>query len=88
MVPETYHARHDKRFGEGCSGQLTLNASGLEFSCPGESDESLRVAFNQIASVDDNGIKLSSGKKYHFTIQGMSKDGERALFRNWFNRAR
>ena len=88
MVPETYPARHDKRFGEGCSGQLTLNANGLEFTCPGDPDETLRAAFNQIASVDDNGIKLASGKKYHFTIQGMSKDAQRALFRDWFNRAR
>jgi hypothetical protein len=88
VAPETYPARHDRHFGEGCSGRLTLDASGLVFSCPDDSEETLRVAFNQIASADDNGIKLTSGKKYHFTIAGMSKDAERSLFRNWLNRAR
>jgi hypothetical protein len=88
VAPETYPARHDKHFGEGCSGKLTLDASGLVFSCPDDSEETLRVAFNQIASADDNGIKLTSGKKYHFTIAGMSKDAERSLFRNWLSRAR
>lgn len=85
VVPETFPARHDKHFGEECSGQLTLNASGLVFTCP---DETLRITLNEIASADDNGIRLSSGKKYHFTIPGMSKDAQKALFRNWFNRLR
>lgn len=88
VVPETFAARHDKRFGEECSGQLTLNATGLAFSCPDDSSETLRVTLNEIASADDNGIRLTSGKKYHFTIPGMSKDAAKALFRNWFNRLR
>jgi len=88
VVPETFPARHDKRFGEECSGQLTLNATGLAFSCPDDSSETLRVTLNEIASADDNGIRLTSGKKYHFTIPGMSKDAAKALFRNWFNRLR
>jgi hypothetical protein len=88
VVPETFPARHDKHFGEECSGQLTLNATGLVFNCPGDSDETLRVTVNEIASADDNGIRLTSGKKYHFTIPGMSKDAQKALFRNWFTRVR
>ena len=87
-VAETYRARHDKRFGNECSGQLTLDTNGLAFNCPDDADETLRVTVNEIASADDNGIRLASGKKYHFTIPGMSKDAEKALFRNWFNRVR
>ena len=84
----TYPARHDRHFGEECSGQLTLNGSGLAFSCPGNPDEAVQVAINQIDEVDDNGIRLISGKKYHFTIPGMSKSAERTLFANWLSRVR
>jgi hypothetical protein len=83
----TYPARHDRHFGEECSGQLTLNSSGLFFTCPGNAD-GIDVAVNEIDAVDDNGIRLRSGKKYHFTIQGMSKSGARALFADWLSRVR
>jgi hypothetical protein len=84
----TYPARHDKHFGSSCAGQLTLNTTGLVFSCPGDPESTIQVAANQIDSVDDNGIRLSSGKKYHFTISGMDKNAERALFADWLNRIR
>lgn len=84
----TYPARHDKHFGDECSGQLTLNATGLYFSCPGNAGEGVQAAVNQIDAVDDNGIRLLSGKKYHFTIPGMSKEGERAMFVDWLNHVR
>jgi hypothetical protein len=84
----SYPARHDKFFGGECSGQLTLNSSGLLFSCPGNTDDGINVAVNQIDAVDDNGIRLLSGKKYHFSIPGMSKSGVRAMFADWLNRVR
>jgi len=84
----TYPARHDKHFGETCAGQLTLNSSELVFNCPGNPNDAIQVAINQIAGVDDNGIRLTSGKKYHFTISGMDKNGERALFADWLSRIR
>jgi hypothetical protein len=84
----TYPARHDKHFGDECSGQLTLNSSELAFSCPGNPGEGVQVAINQIDGVDDNGVRLISGKKYHFTIAGMSKNSERALFADWLSRVR
>ena len=84
----TYPARHDKRFGDECAGQLTLNASGLYFSCPGNGGEGVQAPVNQIDAVDENGIRLYSGKKYHFTIPGMSKSGEKALFADWLNHVR
>jgi len=86
--PAVYPARHDKHFGESCSGRLTLNSSGLVFDCPDDPGGGVQVAINQIGSVDENGIRLTSGKKYHFSIPGMSKISEQELFADWFNRVR
>ncbi|HEY1986243.1 MAG TPA: hypothetical protein VGG85_12575 [Terracidiphilus sp.] len=86
--PVVYPARHDKHFGESCSGQLTLNGSGLDFRCPDDPGAGVQVAINEIGSVDENGIRLNSGKKYHFSIQGMSKGGEQQLFADWLSRVR
>jgi hypothetical protein len=86
--PAVYSARHDKHFGESCSGRLTLNSSGLQFDCPDDPGGGVQVAINQIGSVDENGIRLMSGKKYHFSIPGMSKISEQELFADWFNRVR
>jgi hypothetical protein len=86
--PVVYPARHDKHFGDGCSGRLTLNSSGLQFDCPDDPSSGVQVAINQIGSVDENGIRLTSGKKYHFSIPGMSKISEQELFADWFNRVR
>ena len=88
FVAVTYPARHDKHFGDECSGQLTLNSNELAFSCPGNPGEGVQVAINQIDEVDDNGIRLISGKKYHFSIPGMSKSAERTLFAEWLSRVR
>ncbi len=84
----TYPARHDKHFGDSCAGQLTLNSGGLAFSCPGNPDSAIQVATNEIEAVDDNGVRLFSGKKYHFTIPGMNKNSEKGLFTDWLNRVR
>ena len=87
-TPVTYPARHDKHFGDSCSGQLTLSSRELVFQCPEDPRGTIQVAINQIDAVDDNGIRLTSGKKYHFSIAGMSKSNEQALFSDWFNRVR
>ena len=88
FAPLSYPARHDKLFGDNCVGQLTLNASGLSFSCPGNPGAALQVPLNQIGAVDENGILLVSGKKYHFSIRGMNKDAEQQLFSYWLHRVR
>jgi hypothetical protein len=88
FAPVVYPARHDKHFGESCSGQLSLNSSGLAFSCPDDPHGGVQVAINEIASVDENGIRLTSGKKYHFSIPGMSKSSEEKLFTDWLSRVR
>jgi hypothetical protein len=87
-TPLVYTARHDKVFGEGCSGQLTLDGSGLVFQCADDPRASVHVALNDIESVDGNGIRLISGKKYHFSIAGMAKNNAEQLFANWLQRVR
>lgn len=87
-TPMVYSARHDKHFGESCSGQLTLDSSGLVFRCPDDPRSSVQVALADIEAVDSNGVRLISGKKYHFSIAGMAKDSEQALFANWLSRVR
>jgi hypothetical protein len=88
MPPLVYTARHDRHFGGSCSGQLTLSAAGLTFHCPDDPGGSVQVALNQIGAVDENGILLLSGKKYHFSIPGMSKSAEEQLFVNWLHQVR
>lgn len=87
-TPMVYSARHDKHFGASCSGQLTLDTSGLTFRCGDDSGGSVQVALADIEAVDANGIRLTSGKKYHFSIAGMSKESEQALFADWLTRVR
>lgn len=83
-APLSYNARHEKAFG-GCSGQLILSSSGLQFICPGDSHGSMQVALSEISEVDENGVRLASGKKLHFSIAGMTKAGAHAIFADWFS---
>ena len=87
-APLSYNARHDKVFGGGCSGQLVLSSTGLQFNCPEDSHSSMQIALSEISTVDENGVRLTSGKKLHFSIAGMNKQGEQALFSDWLNRLR
>ena len=87
-TPMVYSARHDKHFGDNCSGQLTLDSTGLIFRCGGDPRGSVQVALADIEAVDSNGVRLTSGKKYHFSIAGMGKDSEQALFADWLSRVR
>lgn len=83
-----YPARHDKLFGQGCAGQLTLDTNGLAFRCPDDPSNSVQIALADIESVDGNGVRLVSGKKYHFSIAGMGKSNAEQLFANWLSRVR
>jgi hypothetical protein len=87
FTPVIYPARHEKHFG-GCSGQLTLNAGGLNFHCAEDPGDSIQVALNEIGAIDENGIQTTSGKKYHFTISGMSKPAAQQLLANWLHQVR
>jgi len=86
--PLVYRAKHDKVFGGSCSGQLTLNSGGLVFNCPDDPHGSMQIALREIGAVDENGVRLVSGKKYHFSIPGMTKGGEETLFTNWLHQVR
>jgi hypothetical protein len=88
IVPLVYRAKHDKVFGGSCSGQLTLNSGGLVFNCSDDPHSSVQIALSEIGAVDENGVRLLSGKKYHFSIPGMNKSGEEALFTNWLHQVR
>jgi hypothetical protein len=83
-----YQARHDKVFGGGCSGQLTLSSTGLAFNCLDDPGGSVQIPVNQIGAADENGVRLLSGKKFHFSIRGMTRSGEEALFLNWLHQIR
>jgi len=87
-TPVVYSARHDKVFGEGCAGQLTLDTTGLAFRCPDDPGSSVQVALGDIEAIDGNGVRLTSGKKYHFSIAGMGKSNAQQLFANWLSRVR
>lgn len=87
FTPVVYPAHHDKHFG-GCSGQLSLNSGGLNFNCAENPGDSIQIGLNEIGAVDENGIQTLSGKKYHFTITGMSKPGVQQLFSNWLHQVR
>ena len=88
FTPLIYRAKHDKAFGAGCSGQLTLNSGSLVFNCPEDPHGSMQIALSDIGAVDENGVRLLSGKKYHFSIPGMTKSGEQTLFANWLHQVR
>lgn len=85
-APLSYNARHEKAFGGGCSGQLVLSSTGLQFNCLSDTHASMQIAISEISGVDENGVRLTSGKKLHFTITGMNKPSEQALFTDWFSR--
>jgi hypothetical protein len=87
FAPLIYPARHEKHFG-GCSGQLTLYSTGLNFHCADDPGSSVQIALAEIGSVDENGVQTLSGKKYHFSIAGMSKSAAQQLFRNWLHQVR
>jgi hypothetical protein len=66
-----------------CDGQLTFATNAFSFNC---SQETFTIERNAVAKVDKNGVKLASGKRYHFNVAGYDKDGVNDLFRNWLAR--
>lgn len=85
--PAAYRfAATHKEFGGGCEGKLALSNEGLHFSCPGESD--INVPLAEIDRVDKDGIKLISGKKYHFKISDNRGAAVESIFGDWLEKAR
>jgi len=79
-----YVAKH-KGHG-GCKGNLLLLPDRLEFSCI----ENPEKRFSETVvgmRVDDDGVALSSDKKYHFAIENGNKEQTREIFQDWLARA-
>jgi hypothetical protein len=81
-----YYASH-KGMG-GCGGQLVLNSKGLSFGCSGNALKGFAIGVGEISGIDDDGIRLYSGKKYHFSIGKASKEQVAGLFTHWLALAR
>jgi hypothetical protein len=78
-----YEATRKKVFG-GCTGQLELTGSRLDFRCPNQADLIFPVA--AIAKAHKDGVVLKSGEKYHFIIANHTKGQVEAIFISWLNR--
>lgn len=82
-----YHfAAIHREFGGGCAGELVLSNEGLHFSCPGQPD--INVPLAEIDRLDKDGIRLVSGKKYHFKISDDDKAQIETIFGDWLDKAR
>jgi hypothetical protein len=72
---------------KGCDGVLTLKASGLQFTCPGDDGKSFYISRNDIRGPHEDGIITRSGEKYHFDrLPGGGKNYAEQLFVNWLFR--
>ena len=68
----------------GCkSGSLWLQPTGLAYECTNDGSKSVAVSLEQLKGLDDDGIEALPHEKYHFRIDGQSKDDTRALFADW-----
>ena len=74
---------------KGCDGMLTLKASGLQFTCPGDYGKSFFVALNDIRGTDQDGIVTTSGEKYHFDkLPTGGKEYVERSFTDWLTHVR
>jgi hypothetical protein len=82
-APMRYEATRKKVFG-GCTGQLELTGSRLEFRCRNQVELIFPIAAIEKAHKD--GVVLKSGEKYHFTIANHTRDQVEAIFISWLDR--
>jgi hypothetical protein len=78
---KVYHARHKEGLGGGPWGQLILSANGIQFQGEGER---YNFPLDSIAGQNADGFVLKTGEKYHFHVDGISKDQMAAEFSSWF----
>ena len=83
--PHHFAAIH-REFGGGCAGELVLSNEGLHFNCPGQPD--INVPLAEIDRLDKDGVRLVSGKKYHFKIPDDRQAEVEAIFGYWLDKAR
>jgi hypothetical protein len=77
-----YEATRKKVFG-GCTGELELTGSRLQFRCPDQAD--LIFPVDAIAKAHKDGVVLKSGEKYHFTIANYTRGQVEEIFVSWLN---
>ena len=76
-------------FNNGCKhGELVLEATTVQFSCPSDESKSVMISAGQVKDVDGNGLQVYPKQKYHFDIDGMRKDQVHGLFMQWLENAR
>ena len=77
-IPGVHHlGRHN------CDGELVFTDQDFRFNCP---SDSFTVERNMVAKLDNNGVVLISGEKYHFDVAGYDKTGVHILFSEWLER--
>ena len=88
-VPETplarYQAAHQVA-GPDKQGVLTFWQDAFRFDCTGDRnpEQTVVVRREEVQSIHKNGVQLLSGKKYHFTVRGMTKEQVAKLFEQWY----
>ncbi|HZQ50822.1 MAG TPA: hypothetical protein VFB14_01435 [Bryobacteraceae bacterium] len=88
-APETplarYQAAHQVA-GPDKQGILTLSKDAFRFDCISDRnpEQTFVVRREDVQSVHKNGVQLLGGKKYHFTVRGMTKDQVSDLFERWY----
>jgi hypothetical protein len=77
-IPGVHHlGRHH------CDGELIFTDKDFSFTCP---SDSFTVERSMVAKLDNNGVLLVSGEKYHFDVAGYDKTGVQILFSEWLER--
>jgi hypothetical protein len=88
-VPEMpfarYRAAHQVA-GPDKQGILTFWQGAFRFDCVSDRhpEQTFVIRREQIQSVHKNGVQLFGGKKYHFTVPGMTKEQVSGLFGRWY----
>lgn len=88
-VPETplarYRAAHEVA-GPDKQGTLTFWQDAFRFDCISDRnpEQTFVIRREEIQSVHKNGVQLFAGKKYHFTVPGMTKEQVSDLFGRWY----
>jgi hypothetical protein len=66
-----------------CDGKLLFTEHVFQLECP---SGSFAVERSDIEGLDNNGVKLATGEKYHFDIDGYSKAEVQGFFIAWLER--
>jgi len=80
---KTYTAERRGTKNDCKNGVLSLEMSAAIFTCSGDPKKSFSATTDDLKAVDDDGIALKSGEKYHFKIDGQNKQTVHDIFVDW-----